>query len=248
MAKSLLKTVLSLIGLLIVSSFLWIIIFSITTPEESDTMVEPFRGAVLVGAVVTTSLVYLIVNTRQAVRLNEATEAAFSNISITKERNAKLLDKANRFLDKHLSLEKERLESFKDGVLVSEKETIIENSDSHDHHLLEKYAKKKEKRKQADQASKLNKRVETSKDFAQLLKDVPKSAMNQHVNRLFEEILKTEKELSDYQQYYNTLVEHYNAKLKEFPVNILKKSLKLQVKSYYILADEDDFSDELLGI
>lgn len=228
--KSIFVTLLSLLGFTILSTFLWVIIFSMTiTPEEVETIVEPFPNASFILGTLTTLVIYCCLTISEANRLSESCSQLASNIRITEERNRQLLSKANRFVDKHQEREKENLKELTQGVLVSEQSTVV-----------------KERMKYSLTENHRSSKVETSREFAQILDEIPDLNMPQAVSRLFDELLKSEKELANYQRAYNEFVAHYNTKIKAFPLNFLKKWY--QPKEYYVVDVEDEFPDELLGL
>ena len=100
---------LNLIKLIIwicVSCILWVIIFSIVGPEESETIVEPFPHAVFICGVATALLVMFIMNYNSANKERQNIKAEFSNIKVLNKRSTVLLEKANKVADKYMTHER----------------------------------------------------------------------------------------------------------------------------------------------
>lgn len=95
-----------LFGMMVVGWILWVFVFAITTtPEESELVVEPFQGASLIFGVLTGLIICFGLKYNAMHKAQQATKAAFSNISVFEERAEKLFDKANRVADKYMDFE-----------------------------------------------------------------------------------------------------------------------------------------------
>ncbi|WP_394405226.1 LemA family protein [Streptococcus sp. 20-1249] len=234
---------------MILATLLWSFIFSMTTtPEDAEMTVEPFKGAIFYCALATAIVVYIILNYQHAVRLNSAIDSCASNIKITAERNKQLLDKANKFVDKHLSLEKESVLEVQKNAVLRESSKSTERETNREDSTDEKFFKNKGRRDQLSKGDDKHKSVESSKEFAQILHDIPEYNMNKHVNRLFEEILKSEEDLAAYRQHYNYLVEQFNGMIKQFPLSLIRRLTSLKAREYYKIDIDEEFSDQLLGL
>ena len=103
---STLVEILKLMAALILGTFLWLLIFTVTTtPEDAEMTQEPFQGAcficgALTGLVITFGLKFNAMHQAQ-----QRTKAMRSNIGIFEERATRLLDKANRVADKYMNFE-----------------------------------------------------------------------------------------------------------------------------------------------
>ena len=103
--KNLIVELLKLIGVAIIGWFLWVIIFSFTTPIESDVMVEPFTGASMVFGFVTALVVLFIMELNSVNLLKQRVLQTLNNITITNKRSDNLLDKANKVTEKYMTFE-----------------------------------------------------------------------------------------------------------------------------------------------
>lgn len=249
MIKNIFKVLGSLFGLTIVSSFMWSFIFSMTTtPAEAEMTVEPFQGAIFYCGAATAVIVYALLHYQHAIRLNTAIDACDSNIKITIERNKQLLEKANKFVDKHLELEKSSVLETQKNAILRESSKSTERETSREDGTNEQFFKNKGKRNQKSTSDDKHKLVESSKEFAQILRGIPEYNMNKHVSRLFDEILKSEEELAAYRQHYNSLVEQFNSLIQQFPINLFRRFTSFTTREYYRLDVEEEFPDELLGL
>ena len=103
--KNLIVELLKLIGVAIIGWFLWVIIFSFTTPIESDVMVEPFTGASMVFGFVTALVVLFIMELNSVNLLKQRVLQTLNNITIANKRSDTLLDKANKVTEKYMTFE-----------------------------------------------------------------------------------------------------------------------------------------------
>ncbi|MGT2896141.1 LemA family protein [Streptococcus entericus] len=220
--KNILVELLKGIGVVILSTLLWVLIFSFASPVESETVVEPFPGF-FVGAGLVTSLIWHMVSQYNQIRRTEqAAKASKSHIQIIEERNEALLDKANRFVDKHQGLEKETILDLNKSVSKvrrSEEKTVMKSS-----------------------------KVETSEEFGQFLRGMPELLANKNVERLLQEIFETENNLAQWKLSYNYQVEEYNTAIHQFPISLITKLVGLKDMEFYKEKPVADFTDEMLGI
>ncbi len=86
---------------------LWIIIFAFFTPEEYETVIEPFRGASFVFGLLTGIIVDFIIRFNKISVLKQKVNSSRSNIDVLIKRGDSLLVKANKVADKYMTHEKE---------------------------------------------------------------------------------------------------------------------------------------------
>ncbi|MGP5430027.1 LemA family protein [Enterococcus malodoratus] len=102
-----LVALLKLFGLCIIGWLLWVFIFSAFMPMDEEEIPDLFvRLSVFLG-LLTGLVVSIGISYNNAARKRNKLEASASNISIVEEREATLLDKANRVIEKYLDHEKE---------------------------------------------------------------------------------------------------------------------------------------------
>lgn len=101
--KNVLLELLKLIGMVIAGWLLWLIIFSTFMPaDETGATTEPFPGAIVILGIATALIVSLVVKYNTMQKAFQKTKAAFSNITVLKERADRLLEKANKVADKYM--------------------------------------------------------------------------------------------------------------------------------------------------
>lgn len=222
--ENVLLTILKFLGILCLSWLIWLIIFSMTGEVDDDgNIYELFPGMMLLLSLALALAVSLGLQYNRIRRLEQAIDSSQSSISIMEERNHQLLDKANRLVEKHQSLEKEAII---DVVQSQSKKSNHEASFAHE-----------------------SSQIESSEEFGQFLKEMPELKINQNVERLLQAIFETENELARWRLQYNQDVEGFNAAIHQFPVNLLAKVLKIKPKNYYLVADNfTEISDEMLGL
>ncbi|GGE37188.1 LemA family protein [Streptococcus himalayensis] len=215
---------LSFLGIFILAAFVWMLIFSTFTPAgfPEDQTWEPFPFAIPSLAMLTTIILIVSLQYNHLRFLEQRLENSKSNITIYEERNKQLLDKANRFVDKHQDREKETIV---DVAKVSGKEYQKEVK----HHLK-------------------GSTIESSAEFGQFLEEMPDLLANKNVERLLQEIFNTENNLAQFRFTYNQDVENFNVQLHEFPTNLVAKLCKIKPKDYYVLSVDEEFTDDMLGI
>lgn len=104
---SVLVALLKLFGLCIISWLLWVFIFSAVTPAEEE-MISDFLSALSMVLGVLTGLIASIgLSYNGAARKWNQLQASASNILIVEEREASLMEKANKVVEKYLSHEKD---------------------------------------------------------------------------------------------------------------------------------------------
>lgn len=94
-----------MIGVTIVGWLLWVVIFSTTTPVESDVMVEPFTGASMILGFSTAIVLLLALELNSVNLLKQRVSQTLNNITIANKRSDNLLDKANKVTEKYMSFE-----------------------------------------------------------------------------------------------------------------------------------------------
>lgn len=219
--QNILIKLLKAIGMIILSTLLWIVIMSFVTPEQEE-IIEPFPGFILLAGIVTSLCIYLVGQYNHIRRVEQAVKASKSHILIIEERNHSLLDKANRLIDKHQKLEK-------DTILD------IGKSNTKVHYVEEKTVMKSSK-------------IETSEEFGQFLKTMPELVANRNVERLLNEIFETENNLAQWKIAYNNQVEEYNASIHLFPISLITKLVRLKELEFYSGIATDDITDDMLGL
>lgn len=97
--------ILKILAAIICGWFLWVCIFSAATPEEADSMIEPFNGACVIFGILTGILVTIILKYNMLHQSLQKVAADASNIQVVVKRGEILLDKANRVADKYMGHE-----------------------------------------------------------------------------------------------------------------------------------------------
>ena len=193
------------------------------TPEEVEGIIEPFNGAVFVFGTLTAVVLHVGMNYNQVRQLEQRANALWSNIEVVADRNSKLLDKANRFVEKHQDREKDNLIE----VMQSASKTTT---------------------KEVSNPLK-GKHIEISQEFGQFLKGKPHLLANEHVEHLLRAIFDTENQLAQVRVDYNSAVELFNSLIHQLPISLIRRFLKLQDKTYYQLPQVgDEITDEMLGL
>lgn len=221
MKKLTIKTIGSLILLLLLSMFLWIIIFTAFTPKDHIETYEPFPGAVFLCALLTVVVVGFIMRYNQICQIEASIGAGLSNIEVTEKRNKDLMYKANRLIDKHRDNERQELLDF---AKASGKET------------------------NSSEKMPLNTKVESSKEFGRCITEIPELKANQNVQQLLNEIIISENKLQNDRLSYNELVEEFNTQINQLPLILIKGVTRLKTKEYYLVKYSEEITDEMLGL
>lgn len=127
--SSVLKVLLKLFGLFILSWILWLFIFSIFTPENKETVVEPFRGASFIFGLGTCLIVYTGLSYNDLFRRKQSIKAMTSNILVAEERSESLLSKANRVVEKYQEHEHDTFVSINSLKVDNRSGNIVGNSE-----------------------------------------------------------------------------------------------------------------------
>ncbi|MGT2963754.1 LemA family protein [Streptococcus acidominimus] len=220
--KNILLELLKGIGLVILSTLLWVIILSIVGPAEEETIREPFPGFILLAGLVTSLILFLIMEYNHIRRAEQSVKSSRSQIQIVEERNEALLDKATRFVEKHQKIEKESMIDITKSVSKVrrvEEKTVMKSS-----------------------------KIETSEEFGQFLRGMPELLANKNVERLLNEIIETENGLAQWKMHYNNLVEEYNSSIHQFPASLLSKIVGLRDMEFYAGKSSSELTDEMLGL
>lgn len=102
--------ILKLIGLVILGWLLWIIIFSVTiTPESSEIAQELFPGSAFLFGILTAIFIIFGMKFNQVHRIRQDINGKRSNIQIVTDRSDRLLEKANRVVEKYMTHEHDTL-------------------------------------------------------------------------------------------------------------------------------------------
>lgn len=221
--QNILLTLLKLIGIVILSTLVWVLIFSFMTPVDVEEMQEPFTGAVFVFGAITAVILHVGMSYNKVRHLEQRANALWSNIEVIADRNSKLLDKANRFVDKHQDREKDHLVEVMQSASKTTKKEVYNPLKG--------------------------KQIESSQEFGQFLKGHPDLLANENVERLLQAIFDTENQLAQSRVDYNTAVEMFNSLIHQLPISLIGRLLQLQDKSYYQLPQAgDEITDEMLGL
>lgn len=94
--ESTLVVLLRLFGILIVSWLIWVLVFTLFTPDEQEMMVQPFQGADFVFAFITSLFVSGVLGYNRLARQKQQLRAQRSNITIAEKRGNDLLSKADQ--------------------------------------------------------------------------------------------------------------------------------------------------------
>lgn len=98
--------ILKILGTYLAGCLLWLLIFTIFLPaDETGATSEPFQGAIGLFGIITATVVLLIVNYNAMQQAYQKTKSSFSNIKVFKEKNASLLEKANKVAEKYMTHE-----------------------------------------------------------------------------------------------------------------------------------------------
>ncbi len=98
--------ILKILGTYLAGCLLWLLIFTIFLPaDETGATSEPFQGAIGFFGIITATVVLLIVNYNAMQQAYQKTKSSFSNIKVFKEKNASLLEKANKVAEKYMTHE-----------------------------------------------------------------------------------------------------------------------------------------------
>lgn len=206
--------ILKILGTFLASCVLWLLIFSIyhTSDNEANTTIEPFKGAICIFGIITATIVLLIINYNSMQRAYQKTKSMFSNISIFKDRNGRLLEKANKVADKYMFHEKDI------QINVAEKRT------------------------------RKVKFIRNSQQFQTELESYPDLKANQSIMELLSEIKETENGYAQAKINYNSSAEYYNSLIHSFPNNIINVMLKFKNVNFYDDSEDNEITDEELGI
>lgn len=128
-----LKVFLSILG----GCFLWLTIFAFCTPDEIDTVLEPFPGASAVLGILTTLISYLCLNYNALSKACQNSKAARNDVRIFEERLAILLEKATRVAVRYMQFQKDDTKtallssSFQFQTLLQDFPALRENEHIH---------------------------------------------------------------------------------------------------------------------
>ena len=100
----------------------------------------------------------------------------------------------------------------------------------------------------ADKRTKRAKFIRNAEQFQIELENYPELKANQSIMTLLNQIKETENSYAQAKINYNFYVEYYNAMIHSFPNSIFRKLLKFNDVNFYNDEDENEISDEELGI
>lgn len=90
--------------------------------------------------------------------------------------------------------------------------------------------------------------IRNAQQFQTELENYPDLKANESIMTLLEQIKETESVYAQAKINYNFYVEYYNAMIHSFPNSIFRKLLKFNDVNFYNDEDENEISDEELGI
>lgn len=104
--QNVLIEMLKLFGLVILGWILWIFIFAITiTPESADMAIELFPGSAFLFGLITAMIISFVIKFNQVHKMYQNIKGKLSNIRVVIERGERLLEKANKVVDKYMNYE-----------------------------------------------------------------------------------------------------------------------------------------------
>ncbi|MFR5262614.1 MAG: LemA family protein [Christensenellales bacterium] len=228
-SKSVFKSVVLFISLGFLLTIVWLIVFASISPENVETVAEPFPGASILIGFASAFIAYLIYQYNSARAMEQKILSNTSNIDAIKIRNNDLINKANRLIDKHQKNEKESYIDIAQASSSTKEERHEQNTKNH----LKTYSDN-------------DVQITTSKQFGTFIKDFPELSNNHNVQVLLSEIINSENYLSDSKIILNQSIEAYNSLIHQFPLTFLRIPLKLNDKEFYI--ENVVITDEMLGI
>lgn len=213
--------ILKLLGCVVLGWFLWVCIFSMLSPQEAEDMVEPFNGASTIFGILTGLVIALGLKFNALHRMKQRISALKSNIRIVEERGGKLLDKANRVVDKYI---------------VHEERVQIKVA----------YARADQN---AGADSKSRTLVKNATEFKNAVESYPELKANESIMELLKQIQDCENTIASVKMDYNANVENYNANIHSFPAVFFRRIAGFKDMDYLESGQDDDLvSDEALGI
>ena len=228
-SKSVFKSVVLFIALGFLLTIVWLIVFASISPEDVETVAEPFPGASIIIGFVSAFIAYLIYQYNSAKGLEQKIFSNTSNIDAIRTRNNDLIDKANRLIDKHQKNEKESYIDIAHASSSTKEERHEQNTKNH----LKTYSDN-------------DVQITTSQEFGTFIKNFPELGNNHNVQVLLNEIINSENYLSDSKIILNQSIEAYNSLIHQFPLTLLRSPLKLNDKEFY--SENVVITDEMLGI
>ena len=113
-------SILKLLGMIFCGCILWLFVFLMLTPEDYNSIKEPFKGASVLFGSITGLIIGFVINFNKIVKLHQKVLSDRKNIDVLIKRNEILLDKANRVVDKYITHESETLQ----GVAEARSELV----------------------------------------------------------------------------------------------------------------------------
>lgn len=126
--NSVFTILLKILGVFVLSWLMWLLVFSIFTPEDYEDVVEPFRGASFIFGLITCLFVYTGFSYNTIFRRKQSIRARASNIIVVEERSESLLSKANHVVEKYQKHEHETLTSIGTAVIDVKAEKLVGNA------------------------------------------------------------------------------------------------------------------------
>ena len=100
----------------------------------------------------------------------------------------------------------------------------------------------------ADKRTKKARYIRNAQEFQLQLENYPDLKANQSIMTLLEQIKETENAYAQVKVNYNYYVEYYNTLIHSFPNSIFRKILKFNDAEFYNDEEENEITDEELGI
>ncbi len=104
LTMSLTKEFLKLILLIIVSTFFWLVLFTLFQSNE-DKVIEPFSGAFVTFGIITSLIISTTAKYNKLHNLLQKTKSERSNVKVFEKRSKILLEKANKVAKKYMDFE-----------------------------------------------------------------------------------------------------------------------------------------------
>ena len=166
--------------------------------------------------VVLAIIVWLISTYNSLVTLKRRVENAWSQIDVQLKRRHDLIPNLVNSVKGYMKFEQETLEK-----VMKARASAISSKD-------------------------INKRMESENELSGMLsrllavvENYPELKANENVNKLMEELRKTEDKIAYSRQFYNDIVMKYNTKLSVFPTNIIANMFSFKKEPYFKAPEEE---------
>lgn len=168
---------------------------------------EPLMiGIIIVGAL----LLLLALTYNRLIRLRNQVQNAWSQIDVQLKRRHDLIPNLINTVKGYAKHEKELLTS-----ITKERSAVMRTNDV---------------KKKAEHSNQLS---ETLKSLFAVAENYPDLKANQNFLQLQEELAGTENKISYARQHYNDMVQFFNTKIEQFPINVLSNLLNFKKRDYF---------------